>query len=344
MRAGRLTREQAQHSQFRNQILRGVGLAPTVEADLFTQTLRAGDTVLLCSDGLTVESEEAEIARILAATPNPQVASDRLVEAALRQGGSDNITVIVLRYGPFTPLAATEDEPTDPDAEWRKAAPQRTTVEPDRVTVGAPTSRNGMLRPLLVLLTFAVLAEAVGLGWLWQQAHRPAPAPVAPKPAPKPTRPTDGPLLYSGPELVWKGPLRDDILQITPEGNILVATQTGSLIQVTPQKTLAPPLLNYDLHVSTPATALRAGKGKAAPAHGGLDVTLDASGNRYELLPGRGIDKYDPAGAQVLAGIGKKGLQAATKLGVDASGNLYVIDQHQLKRFDAHPKPANGTP
>lgn len=349
MRAGRLTPEEAKRSQFRNQILRGVGLAASVEADLFTQTLRPGDTVLLCSDGLTTEVEETEIARILATAPSPQDASDLLVAAALQGGGSDNITVIVLRYGAFTPLTATEEESTDPDAEWRKAPP--IPLEPPRA-VRTSTPSHERPRPLVALLAVVALAEAVALGWLWQQAHHPPPAlPITKPPAPT-VRATDAPLTYGELHLIAKGPFRNDVLQILPNGDLLVATAKDTLVLLTPEGAQGPLLRNDGLHVATAAEPTPS-SGKQKATAGRLDIAVDASGNRYQLLPGRGIDKFDAAGTQILAGLGKgakkvKGLVAPTRIAVDGSGNLYVLDDHQLKRFDAHPKaaptPAPGAP
>jgi hypothetical protein len=145
-----MTREQARRSRYRNSITRFIGSRAEVEPDVETIPLQEGDTVLLCSDGLTTEASDAEIARILAGAPSAQEASDRLVEAALRNGGSDNITVVVLRYGEFTPLATAsripaarpereeEEEDTDPTAEWRTARRQngsraRTTSLPEPI-------------------------------------------------------------------------------------------------------------------------------------------------------------------------------------------------------------------
>jgi protein phosphatase len=58
------------------------------------------DTILLCSDGLTRELTDAQIAEILGEAEDSQEVADELVERAKRAGGGDNITAIVLRAAP----------------------------------------------------------------------------------------------------------------------------------------------------------------------------------------------------------------------------------------------------
>lgn len=65
-----------------------------------SELLSEDDTLLLCSDGLTKELSDAEIAKALVEADDPQAAADRLVQLANEAGGSDNITVIVLRHAP----------------------------------------------------------------------------------------------------------------------------------------------------------------------------------------------------------------------------------------------------
>ncbi|MEW5872089.1 MAG: PP2C family serine/threonine-protein phosphatase [Chloroflexota bacterium] len=78
----------------RNQIYRNLGDRATVEVDIFECALQAGDRLLLCSDGLWEMVLDAEMAKLLLQSANPQEACDRLVEAANLAGGEDNISVI----------------------------------------------------------------------------------------------------------------------------------------------------------------------------------------------------------------------------------------------------------
>jgi protein phosphatase len=73
------------------------GPRPGVEVELHNLELHPGDSLLLCSDGLTEMVTEERITELLAEDPEPQRACERLVEEANRLGGRDNITVIVAR-------------------------------------------------------------------------------------------------------------------------------------------------------------------------------------------------------------------------------------------------------
>jgi protein phosphatase len=60
--------------------------------------LLEGDTILLCSDGLTRELSDAQIAGVLGDADDAQDAADRLVDLANQAGGEDNITAVVVRH------------------------------------------------------------------------------------------------------------------------------------------------------------------------------------------------------------------------------------------------------
>jgi protein phosphatase len=67
-----------------------------IRVDVVSGELAPGESLLLCSDGLNSEVCDEEIAAILKAVKDNRVRANRLIEAALAAGGSDNITVILL--------------------------------------------------------------------------------------------------------------------------------------------------------------------------------------------------------------------------------------------------------
>lgn len=100
IRLGTITREEAEHSPFRSVITRAIGTQPSVSEEIQELPIHPGDLFLLCSDGLTREVPEAEIARTLAIaaeSQNLEPAAFRLVESANHNGGRDNITCLLVR-------------------------------------------------------------------------------------------------------------------------------------------------------------------------------------------------------------------------------------------------------
>ena len=78
-------------------ITRAIGAQHHVDPDFFSVDLRAGDAVLLASDGLTRYVEKAQIAELID-TADLEGSCRRLIDAAKAKGGADNITCLLLRY------------------------------------------------------------------------------------------------------------------------------------------------------------------------------------------------------------------------------------------------------
>jgi serine/threonine protein phosphatase PrpC len=97
--AGLITEEQAKHHPHRNLVMRALGQKPDVKVDLFHDALRPGDTVVLCSDGLSNEAGDGEIADIASQRP-AQDAAKALVALANQRQGRDNISVVVAKMPP----------------------------------------------------------------------------------------------------------------------------------------------------------------------------------------------------------------------------------------------------
>lgn len=81
----------------RNVLMKSITAHEEVEADTFDFTLGQGEYVLLCSDGLTEQMTRKELEHFFEQKEEPDVIAERLVDEALRQGGRDNIAVVVIR-------------------------------------------------------------------------------------------------------------------------------------------------------------------------------------------------------------------------------------------------------
>ena len=96
IRAGVISREEARVHPRRNVITRALGTRGENAPDLLAADVRPGDVWMLCSDGLTGMVEDEAILSVLREYPLEQ-AADRLIELALKAGGSDNVTLVLYR-------------------------------------------------------------------------------------------------------------------------------------------------------------------------------------------------------------------------------------------------------
>jgi len=94
--AGEITAQEATVHPRRHVVTRALGTGDETEADYWLLPVEEGDRVLVCSDGLTGELADEDILRILSTVAQPQDAVDALIQAALRSGGRDNVTAIVV--------------------------------------------------------------------------------------------------------------------------------------------------------------------------------------------------------------------------------------------------------
>lgn len=97
VRLGRMTRSEALRSPLKNVITRALGTQSRVTPDIFELEAEPGDMFLLCSDGLTRELTDPLIESLLAIDLPLETLCVRLVEAAKKAGGHDNITAILVR-------------------------------------------------------------------------------------------------------------------------------------------------------------------------------------------------------------------------------------------------------
>lgn len=92
-----LTEEQIRADPRGNLVTQTLGLGDPVPS-ITEVSLRYGDWILLCSDGVNGELEDSQIAEILASSEHVQAAVDELVDAAITNGGRDNTSVIIIEF------------------------------------------------------------------------------------------------------------------------------------------------------------------------------------------------------------------------------------------------------
>ncbi len=92
-----LTDEQLKKFPYKNVITRALGMKTDVAVELHRHEMHHGDTLVVCSDGLTGMMNEEKIARIVRACPDLEDACIALIDAANSAGGLDNITVVLAR-------------------------------------------------------------------------------------------------------------------------------------------------------------------------------------------------------------------------------------------------------
>jgi len=184
---GRITRDQVATHPHRSVITRAVGVAADVEVDGLHLTLRDGDRIILCSDGLSGVVDDETIARTLHAH-GPEETPERLIEIANAAGGPDNITVLVIAVdGGHDPDATTKlprtirirtDEPAPERGDWaarysdlgdRSISPGARPAPPSSSPPARPRLLGGTfdrvaLKLIVAAITVALLVSGVVLG------------------------------------------------------------------------------------------------------------------------------------------------------------------------------------
>lgn len=97
VKTGELNRNEARVHPNKNIITRALGANNVVEPDFFEVNLEDGDTVLMCSDGLTNMLEDEMIEKIIRENDDPETAAATLVKYANQNGGKDNIAIIIIK-------------------------------------------------------------------------------------------------------------------------------------------------------------------------------------------------------------------------------------------------------
>jgi protein phosphatase len=159
---GEITPDEAAIHPKRSIITRALGNDRSMGVDIYNLKLQANDRLLLCTDGLSGMLTDAGIAKLLRAHPDSQAAADELTEAALRAGGSDNVSVIVIDIRAVRPSKAGTAAAL---AAGSVAASTDSTAEK---TALAKRRRRSRLGVITFIVLFALLIfGAVGGVWLY---------------------------------------------------------------------------------------------------------------------------------------------------------------------------------
>ena len=104
--SGRLSPEEAENHPYGNVITRAVGPSESVSPDYVRLDVVDADRFVICSDGLTKELTDYGIQHFLDEHSDPAAAATAMMDAALENGGRDNITVVVLDVSVSSPVAS----------------------------------------------------------------------------------------------------------------------------------------------------------------------------------------------------------------------------------------------
>ncbi|RDU38525.1 Stp1/IreP family PP2C-type Ser/Thr phosphatase [Neobacillus piezotolerans] len=98
LRSGQISREDAENHPRKNVLLRALGTEENVEMDISTIMFEEGDTLLLCSDGLSNKVSEKEMADVLSSAASLEEKALKLISLANEYGGEDNITLAIVEF------------------------------------------------------------------------------------------------------------------------------------------------------------------------------------------------------------------------------------------------------
>jgi protein phosphatase len=166
VRQGQLSEVEAEQHPQRSVITRALGTEEEVQIDTFSLAAKPGDVLLLCTDGLNTMISEQVIAEALGSPTEAADVARRLVRAALKAGGEDNVTAVVVRFGEAGAGEDDAEEVTSSDPAQR-VLPLTIDEPPPPRRERRSGSRGGLRRAAMAgsaALLVVVLAIAVAVG------------------------------------------------------------------------------------------------------------------------------------------------------------------------------------
>ncbi|MBI2797166.1 MAG: Stp1/IreP family PP2C-type Ser/Thr phosphatase [Gemmatimonadetes bacterium] len=187
--AGELTPEEAEQSERRNIILQALGPESNIKTDITVQQVRKGDTLVLCSDGLSGQVKPEQIAEAVNTTPDLTALCKRLIDLANENGGPDNITVVAARFeGAGLDSAATSDAVGHRQFRFSGEARATMPMSPGELAeTTAEVVAPGSVDPNALTPVEAIEAiEITDLKLIVRQSgNKPPPAAISEKPTPR---------------------------------------------------------------------------------------------------------------------------------------------------------------
>lgn len=146
VRSGKMTREEAEGTRYKNALTRSLGGDPTVSADEFGPfPLDEPAVVMLCSDGVYKVMKDALIDKVIRGTPNVTDAASALVAVAYRLGSDDNMSAVLVEFGQV-PRAAEPVELPEP-AEVQAVGAQAAGVTAAAASEGGAVAAGAERKP-----------------------------------------------------------------------------------------------------------------------------------------------------------------------------------------------------
>jgi protein phosphatase len=174
---GAISAEDAESHAYKNVLSRNLGAKPEARVDFNELDLKPGDRILLCSDGLYGYANAEAIQYLLGSGDAPEHVARDLIELALRGGGGDNVSAIVIETGGTSPSTTQLVRSSGSIAWWQRrerfmiAAQERGVGRsPIAASLGAPGEALELLAGSLCQAVFHDLEKSTGVN-VWTFAH-----------------------------------------------------------------------------------------------------------------------------------------------------------------------------
>ena len=174
---GAISADEADQHAYKNVLSRNLGSKPECKVDFNELDVKPGDRILLCSDGLYGYASPEAMQYLLGSGDAPEHVARDLIELALRGGGGDNVSAIVIETGGVAPTTTQLVRQSGSIAWWQRRQRFMTAAQergvgrsPIAASLGAPGEALEMLAGSLCQAVFHDLEKSTGVN-VWTFAH-----------------------------------------------------------------------------------------------------------------------------------------------------------------------------